>query len=349
MINLNKKLQALKIVIKQWTTNAKKNSYKAKISIQSKLSNIDKIIDQGHSNEEILSDRTLLLKELNDINSIDSLEATQKSKPVSPRICFIDQFTNRLSLEQQADLERNVSNEEIKSAVWDCGTNKFPGPDGITFEFFRLFSDIPIDSSLTLSNLFFVDGVIFVGKWGSLNMLEVWPFFSHGSCLWTKFIKAIYGEYGALNSLSSLSKHSPWLDIIREVIVLRTKGINLLDSIRKKVCNGLTTLFWEDPWLDDLALKHKFSRLYALDNYKQITVVEKINHASMVDTFRRPPRGGVEEVQLRFLLSRMDGLILTNIPDRWVWSLEATCEFLVKFVRQLIDDSILLKEEVTTR
>ncbi|GKD17631.1 RNA-directed DNA polymerase, eukaryota [Tanacetum coccineum] len=80
MINLKKKLQALKIIIKQWTKNAKKGSYKAKISIQSKLSNIDKILDQGGSNEEILSDRSLLLKELNDINSIDLLEAAWKYK-----------------------------------------------------------------------------------------------------------------------------------------------------------------------------------------------------------------------------------------------------------------------------
>ncbi|GJT04571.1 hypothetical protein Tco_0839033 [Tanacetum coccineum] len=111
------------------------------------------------SNEEILSDRILLLKVLNDINSIDSLESAQKSKvhwaiegdentkfihgiinskhsqlaihgtlvddewivdplvvkslllkyfSTSPHICFADQFTNKLSLKQQADLERNV-------------------------------------------------------------------------------------------------------------------------------------------------------------------------------------------------------------------------------------------------
>ncbi|GKD61127.1 hypothetical protein Tco_1298636 [Tanacetum coccineum] len=65
--------------------------------------------------------------------------STQFSLPVSLRICFADQFTNRLSLKQQADLERNVSNEEIKSAVRDCGTNKSPGPDGFTFEFFRRY------------------------------------------------------------------------------------------------------------------------------------------------------------------------------------------------------------------
>ncbi|GJQ99723.1 RNA-directed DNA polymerase, eukaryota [Tanacetum coccineum] len=65
--------------------------------------------------------------------------STQFSSPVSLRICFADQFTNRLSSEQQANLERNASNEEIKSVVWDCGTNKSHGPDGFTFEFFRRY------------------------------------------------------------------------------------------------------------------------------------------------------------------------------------------------------------------
>ncbi|GJQ93532.1 RNA-directed DNA polymerase, eukaryota [Tanacetum coccineum] len=246
-----------------------------------------------------------------------------------------------------------------------------------------LFLGIPIDSLLTLSHLFFTDDAIFIGKWDSLNIRTIvnvlkcfhlasglkinfhksklmgigthpeevdaaattmscsifTTFFVHlgvkvaSSCNrleetflmeWTgrkekwlglvgiRFIKAIYGEDDALNSPSSLSKRSPWLDIIREVTVLCTKGINLLKFNSQKV-------------------------------------VEKINHAFMVDTFRRPSRGGAEEEQLGFLLSRMDGIILTNISDRWVWSLKATGEFFVKFVRQLIDDSILPKEEVAIR
>nr|GEX80204.1 RNA-directed DNA polymerase, eukaryota [Tanacetum cinerariifolium] len=138
--------------------------------------------------------------------------SSQFSLPVSSRICFVGQFTNRLSLEQQADLEQNVSNKEIKSTIWDCGMNKSLGPDGFSFEFCHrywkllehdivavvkeffasvLFSDIPIDNSLTLSHIFFTNDAIFVD---------------------------IYGEDGALNSLSSLSKRSPWLDIIRELI-----------------------------------------------------------------------------------------------------------------------------------
>ncbi|GJY18065.1 RNA-directed DNA polymerase, eukaryota [Tanacetum coccineum] len=46
MINLKKKLHALKIFIKKWTKNAKKSSYKVKISIQSKPSDIVKILDR---------------------------------------------------------------------------------------------------------------------------------------------------------------------------------------------------------------------------------------------------------------------------------------------------------------
>nr|GEZ09048.1 nucleotide-binding alpha-beta plait domain-containing protein [Tanacetum cinerariifolium] len=40
------------------------------------------------------------------------------------------------------DLEREVSNEEIKRAVWDCGIDKAPEPDGFTFGFYQWYWDI---------------------------------------------------------------------------------------------------------------------------------------------------------------------------------------------------------------
>nr|GFA10343.1 RNA-directed DNA polymerase, eukaryota [Tanacetum cinerariifolium] len=48
-------------------------------------------------------------------------------------------FPKRLSLEQQVELESEVSNEEIKRAVWDGGTDKASGPDVFTFRFYRYF------------------------------------------------------------------------------------------------------------------------------------------------------------------------------------------------------------------
>nr|GFC64492.1 RNA-directed DNA polymerase, eukaryota, reverse transcriptase zinc-binding domain protein [Tanacetum cinerariifolium] len=37
------------------------------------------------------------------------------------------------------DLECMVMKEEVKKAVWDCGSDKSPGPDGFSFSFFRHF------------------------------------------------------------------------------------------------------------------------------------------------------------------------------------------------------------------
>ncbi|GKF74944.1 hypothetical protein Tco_0224388, partial [Tanacetum coccineum] len=48
-------------------------------------------------------------------------------------------FPNVLSNEQREDLDRMVTKEEVKQAVWDCGCDRSPGPDGFSFSFFRHF------------------------------------------------------------------------------------------------------------------------------------------------------------------------------------------------------------------
>ncbi|GJU35852.1 hypothetical protein Tco_1184206 [Tanacetum coccineum] len=57
-------------------------------------------------------------------------------KPDDMRATLTMEFPNRLHPDQSRDLEMSVSNEEIKKAVWECGTDKAPGPDGFTFGFF---------------------------------------------------------------------------------------------------------------------------------------------------------------------------------------------------------------------
>ncbi|GJW56265.1 RNA-directed DNA polymerase, eukaryota [Tanacetum coccineum] len=61
------------------------------------------------------------------------------SMPTGPNISLLPHMFNQISLDQNAELESDVTYEEIKKAVWDCGTNKSPGPDGFTFEFFRKY------------------------------------------------------------------------------------------------------------------------------------------------------------------------------------------------------------------
>nr|GEX93672.1 RNA-directed DNA polymerase, eukaryota, reverse transcriptase zinc-binding domain protein [Tanacetum cinerariifolium] len=68
---------------------------------------------------------------LNDLKKVDA-----------PRIQLNFDFTNTLNIDQQSDLEREVAHDEIKMAVWGCGTDKSPGPDGFTFGFDRRYWSI---------------------------------------------------------------------------------------------------------------------------------------------------------------------------------------------------------------
>ncbi|GJT05725.1 RNA-directed DNA polymerase, eukaryota [Tanacetum coccineum] len=63
----------------------------------------------------------------------------QFSPSYTPRLSFDFVFPNRLSTDQVEDLERLVTYDEVKRAVWDYGANKSPRPDGFTFEFFYKF------------------------------------------------------------------------------------------------------------------------------------------------------------------------------------------------------------------
>ncbi|GKF25344.1 hypothetical protein Tco_0081238 [Tanacetum coccineum] len=58
-------------------------------------------------------------------------------RPKSVRPMLNMEFPHHLNSMQQLDLEAEVSNEEIKKAVWDCGVDKSPGPDGFTFGFYK--------------------------------------------------------------------------------------------------------------------------------------------------------------------------------------------------------------------
>ncbi|GJR03717.1 RNA-directed DNA polymerase, eukaryota, reverse transcriptase zinc-binding domain protein [Tanacetum coccineum] len=65
--------------------------------------------------------------------ALDELMIKGFDKPPDQNAHIDMPFPNSLSTDQQKDLECMVSKEEVKRAVWDCGTDKSPGPDGFTF------------------------------------------------------------------------------------------------------------------------------------------------------------------------------------------------------------------------
>nr|GFB78037.1 RNA-directed DNA polymerase, eukaryota [Tanacetum cinerariifolium] len=159
MIRFKKKLHDLKAIIRCLVKDKRMHMSGEKNSIKNELSDIDKEVDRG-----VVSD-TNLFRRLEGKRSqlairgvfdnglwctdpgkvkeafFNHFEARFK-KPVAHRFMLNFPFNKRLSDMQAADLEMNVSRDETQLAVWNCGENKSPGPNGYTFEFFRKYWNI---------------------------------------------------------------------------------------------------------------------------------------------------------------------------------------------------------------
>ncbi|GJT59827.1 hypothetical protein Tco_1003360 [Tanacetum coccineum] len=193
MVRFKKKLQALKIIIRNWVNEKRATSRRSKVTITEKLEQIDKDLDKGTVSDDILLRRSELNCKLSAINDLENNEQFQKSKiqwaiegdenskffhgiinrkrsqmairgifnngtwctdpglvkeaffnhfadrfkePANYRCKINFQFPKKLDSSQAEDLERNISSDEIRLAVWNCGDNKSPGPDGYSFEIF---------------------------------------------------------------------------------------------------------------------------------------------------------------------------------------------------------------------
>nr|GEZ60652.1 RNA-directed DNA polymerase, eukaryota [Tanacetum cinerariifolium] len=84
-----------------------------------------------------------------------------------------------------------------------------------------------------------------------------------------------------------------------------------------------------------------WSRLFALELNKTITVAGKMAHPSLGTSFRRNPRSGTKQSKMAMLLSHLEGIRLPNMLDRWSWSLSGDGEFFVSSTGNLIDDKTL--------
>nr|GEW24427.1 hypothetical protein [Tanacetum cinerariifolium] len=147
------------------------------------------------------------------------------------------------------------------------------------------------NSGLSVSS-FFAHNRAFFFKW-------VWRFLTDGSSLWTRFIKAIFGNKGPLYTHKLIPRRSSWQDVILAIYSLQR----------------------------EVALKVLYKRLYALEMCKYISVAEKMGHLSLSHSFRRMPRDrwcwpleGSQEYSVKSSRILIDNTILpkAEVPTRWL-------------------------------
>nr|GEU81652.1 nucleotide-binding alpha-beta plait domain-containing protein [Tanacetum cinerariifolium] len=128
-----------------------------------------------------------------------------------------------------------------------------------------------------------------------------------GSSLWARVIKALHGYDDKIGQKVKSCYPSLWLDIIHEVELFKSRGIDLVSLIHSKLGNGANTSFWEVAW----------------------------RGGSPSGCFvHRPPGGGFELQQFEHMKEKVEGCILADIMDRWFWALEGSGTDLAKFTKK---------------
>ncbi|XP_071704978.1 uncharacterized protein [Rutidosis leptorrhynchoides] len=180
-----------------------------------------------------------------------------------------------------------------------------------------------------------------MGKWW-------WRFKTNSNLLWVKIICSIYGSGGGLGNTNNFhlsSGGSTWSNIIKAGRLIDSEGIAFSTSFVRSVGNGRLINFWSDIWIGSSCLKDSYSRLFALENDKEVTVNDRLHQrdseGSIMWNWVRNPRGrAVNDLNdLNNLLSSVQ--LQVEACDNWRWVLGSDGVFTTKHLAVLIDEKRL--------
>ncbi|GJY00784.1 RNA-directed DNA polymerase, eukaryota [Tanacetum coccineum] len=205
-------------------------------------------------------------------------------------------------LREAAELENPISKDEIRNAVWGCGENKSPGPDGFTFEFFRKYWHV-VGSEFCLAVLEL--GVIVKSKQCEM-VFKVDFAKAYDSIRWD-YLEDVLHSFGFGVKWRSWIRVSPKETVLHSMEALRRNFFNGVQDDDRKIA-------WV-KWVKVLASRKHREWLEWEDLLRWLIHLIESSLFKEVMCFKNS-RGGVESSQLALMQDILRSVSLTNSEDR---------------------------------
>ncbi|MCI03482.1 putative non-LTR retroelement reverse transcriptase, partial [Trifolium medium] len=151
-----------------------------------------------------------------------------------------------------------------------------------------------------------------------------WRLLNNDNAVWKEVIQSKYGDT-AVGRVVLGEECKPWYASLwwKDICSIGNNLNNnwFAQSVVKKLGNGMSTSFWGEVWVGDLALKDRFPRLFSISIQKEATVAALRSDTDIGSwnlLWRRRLFVWEEELlgQLQDLISPVT---LSEVGDRWGW------------------------------
>ncbi|GJV30818.1 hypothetical protein Tco_1391218 [Tanacetum coccineum] len=191
----------------------------------------------------------------------------------------------------------------------------FKAPDGVLSYLERLRNSFFLGAEMDERNMTWVcwRKVLAQKQYGGLGVSSLYALNRAllFKCIWHFFLlNQVSGLASSklftvlIDLLTGLPRHVPVVLFGSRFIKqssLKSKVVDLLGFCKKVIGNGNNSNFWYDKCLGDVCFKVKFNSLFNLDLQKDASVAQKFQNSDFAVSFRRRPKGGIEESQFQEL------------------------------------------------